>query len=150
MTHFDLTFAEELGRRLRAIREAKGLRQQEVSNRMGCDRSQVYFIELPRRIGIRTFLRYCYAIGVPPHLALQFDITPRAVAEMTLAAGEHEDELIPTILRELNGLSPLQLLQLRRLEQRQYQSAHVVGLQFRAGGHHQRAIHPQYRGAPGY
>jgi len=101
-------FPELLGWRLREIRAAKGILQREVARRMNVWPNVISKLEnQPRRLGMNVFLRYCSAIDVPPQLALDFNIAPRTVAELTIAAGEPHGELLGAIWEELQGLTAL-------------------------------------------
>lgn len=64
---------EEIGAALRAVREAKGLSQREVAERMGVTRARVSQIEgtLGTRLALEVLSRYARAVGCHLDISLE-------------------------------------------------------------------------------
>jgi DNA-binding XRE family transcriptional regulator len=65
--------ATVVGHRLAEVRQARGLTQQEVANRMGVTKGRVSQIEQGKISGQEVLARYAHALGGQLHQAIYFD-----------------------------------------------------------------------------
>jgi DNA-binding XRE family transcriptional regulator len=66
-------FAEALGHRLAEIRQARGLTQQQVADRMGVTKGRISQIEQGKISGQDVIARFATALGGQLHQAIYFD-----------------------------------------------------------------------------
>lgn len=68
----DMNPCADFGRRLKALRSARGLSQEQLANRAGLDRTYVSSCEAGRRnVTLRTIVRLAEALSVDPSSLIQ-------------------------------------------------------------------------------
>ena len=74
--------AQELGRRLKAVRLSKNTRQEELAQRAGVSRLTVVHVEKTGQGSLNSFLRILFALGKLSELSPLFQSAPTTIADM--------------------------------------------------------------------
>jgi len=62
-----------IGKRMRIIREMKGLTIEQVGKKLGCSKQYVSVIESTNRLSVGTLLAVCRILGTTPNVLLGYD-----------------------------------------------------------------------------
>ena len=72
----------DVGRKIRERRKALGMSQDDLADRMGCDRNEIYRHENAKRdMSICTLFRYAEALGTEPQALMPERFSPARPAE---------------------------------------------------------------------
>ena len=104
---------EEVGRKIRERRKALGLSQDELADRMGCDRNEIYRHENAKRdMSICTLFRYAEALETEPQALMPGRFSPARPAEkqdrFIQVIGRLSRESLETVLQMAERLAYLE------------------------------------------